>query len=179
MACIDLWAKGQNSLPHWKAKIWLPRLKKKIQTHPLKPAEAWAQFQKGQPTLQNYLCFDTPSLFILVAAIWENVNRSTTLIHRTWVTSFINYSWEIRQFRRCRASYLNNLPLVSTTLHWQDFVCSVSVHLLAGSILQCLPPHSTPSVACRSAEQIPASNRLTWQLLTASCNDRCLYPGEW
>jgi len=40
----------QNSLSHWKARIWLPvAFPQKFQTHPPKTAEA-NQFQKGQPT---------------------------------------------------------------------------------------------------------------------------------
>ena len=38
---------------------------------------------------------------------WEDVNRSTTLIHRMWVTSFINYSR--KKLRDCCVSYLNAL----------------------------------------------------------------------
>jgi len=40
---------------------------------------------------------------------WENVHRSTTLIHHMWVRHLINCSWEITQFRWCHVSYLNLL----------------------------------------------------------------------
>ena len=54
---------------------------------------------KGPLALQPHQS-ETPSLFIPVRLPpWENVNRSTTLIYRMWVTSTINYSWKkLRDF---------------------------------------------------------------------------------
>jgi len=47
MARIELYATGQNSLSHWKARIWLPvAFKKKFQTYPPKPAEAKPSLKK-------------------------------------------------------------------------------------------------------------------------------------
>ena len=46
MVCTDLPATGQNSLTHWKARIWLFGLQKKFQTRPPKPAEVEPSFRK-------------------------------------------------------------------------------------------------------------------------------------
>jgi len=50
MTCIELSVIGQNSLPHWKARIWLSWLSNKIQDTPTKTGWSRAEFQKGQPT---------------------------------------------------------------------------------------------------------------------------------
>jgi len=51
MARIELYDTGQNSLSHWKARIWLPMaFKKKFCTQSTKTHWSQAQFQKEQPT---------------------------------------------------------------------------------------------------------------------------------
>ena len=45
MACIELYAIGQNSLSDCKARIWLP-VTKNFQTHPPKAVEAEPGFRK-------------------------------------------------------------------------------------------------------------------------------------
>ena len=56
MVCTDLPATGQNSLTHWKARIWLSWLSQIIPDTPTKTGWSRAQFQKAYP-LQNYVCF--------------------------------------------------------------------------------------------------------------------------
>jgi len=54
MAFID---KGQNSLSHWEARIWLPKAFKFPGT-PTKTHWSWAQVtEKSACSLQNYTCF--------------------------------------------------------------------------------------------------------------------------
>jgi len=51
MACIELCVIGQNSLSHWKARIWLRILAfKKNSRHTHRNGWGRPQFQKGQPT---------------------------------------------------------------------------------------------------------------------------------
>ena len=71
MTCIDLYVRGQNSLPHRKARIWLPWLQKKIADTPTKTRWSWAQFQKGQPTPCK-LCMLFPA-HLWVREFWPQI----------------------------------------------------------------------------------------------------------
>jgi len=56
MVCTNLPATGQNSLTHWKARIWQSWLSKKIPDTLTKTGWSRPQFQKGQPTPCESMC---------------------------------------------------------------------------------------------------------------------------
>ena len=73
MACTELWAKGQNSLSHRKARIWLSEAfkKEKFQTHPPKPAEAEPSFRKVRlPPVKLCMLFPTQ---LWVREFWPQI----------------------------------------------------------------------------------------------------------
>ena len=64
MACIELHVTGQNSLSHWKGRIWLPVAFKKFPDTPTKPAEAEPSFRKvSLPLAKLHLLFPTHFYF--------------------------------------------------------------------------------------------------------------------
>ena len=90
-----------------------------------------------------------PCLFQLPP--WENVNRSTTLIHCMWVSSFINYSWKkLRDFVNA---------VFPTTCNISYFVFELTICLLYVSL--------TTSHACPSG-LIVAVHTMLQQLVNVS-----------
>jgi len=82
MACIELYVRGQNSLSHLKARIWLPWLSKKFQTHPPKPAEVEPSFRKVS-LLPAKLCM------LLPAHLWiREFGHKSTPSDRPWVEAY-------------------------------------------------------------------------------------------
>jgi len=57
MACIELWAKGQNSITLKSKDLATRGFQKKFLAHPSKPAEAEPSFRKVSLPPENYACF--------------------------------------------------------------------------------------------------------------------------
>ena len=74
MACIELYATGQNSLSHCKARIWLPVAFKKNSrhTHQNRLKSSPVSERSAYP-LQNYVCFSslTPQFWPQIYCLWH------------------------------------------------------------------------------------------------------------
>ena len=83
MACIELYASGNNSLSHWKARIWLPVAFKINSRHThqnsLKPSPG---SERSAYPLQNYVFFSllTPGL--------ESFGHKSTPFDRPWIEAY-------------------------------------------------------------------------------------------
>jgi len=80
VVCTDLPATGQNSLTHWKARIWLSWLSKKIPDSPTQTDRA--QFGKVTYPLQNYACFSP-----LTSGL-ESFGHKSTPSDRPWIEAY-------------------------------------------------------------------------------------------
>ena len=62
---------------------------------------------------------------------WEHVNRSTTLINSTWVTLFINYSWE----KLCDFASLKHPTLIREVGLYEQFYAISSLPCFCFSLI--------------------------------------------
>jgi len=83
MACIELYASGNNSLSHRKARIWLPVAFKINSRHThqnlLKPSPV---SERSAYPLQNYVCFS------LLTSGLESFGHKSTHSHRPWIGAY-------------------------------------------------------------------------------------------
>ena len=80
MTCIELGVIGKkNSLPHWKARIWLSWLSNKIQDTPAKTG--WSS-ERSAYSLQNYVCFSP-----LTSGL-ESFGHKSTPSDRPWIEAY-------------------------------------------------------------------------------------------